>query len=356
MRKRGRVAQLSQTAERMSPSEVALSGADLFALAMSRRRARCEFQTTYTHAALADWLRCALPTAWSVVEPRVEPTATDVSADSLPAAVSSFPVGSGRRGRPTTAELSLLATFLAVSVPEAKDILAGHCETVAFILAARAADAVRQGAGAPVTEAMAALVTELGTMSWAAQVAFVFEAERRARASFIPTGNRTAAVWAPLIDVKTYDGAATEALGDTSIEPTGSRAWCAGCPGTSERVRAVAAYSAAMAAAGQDPVHVAPLFVLNYIFDGDELQESDMRVRDIETAQYSVHVVGLIMHGAECVVHIADPNGTLVPGGNIEFLQIPFELRADGRGTTSVAQFDIDAKQRSGDSQRRRKQ
>ncbi len=284
MRKRGRVGQLSQTADRISPSEVSLTGADLFALAMSRQRAHCEVQTTYTHTVLADWLRCALPKSWSVVEPRIEPPETSFSADLLSAAVSSFPVGSGRRGRPTTAELSLLATFLEVSVSEAKDILEGHCETVAFLLAARAADAMRQGAGAPVTEAMAALVTELGAMSWAAQIALVFEAERRARTSFSPTGNRTAVVWAPLIDVETYDGAATEALGGTSIEPTGSRAWCAGCPGASERVFAVAAYSAGMAAAGQDPVHAAPLFVLNYIFDGDELQEADMRVHDIETA------------------------------------------------------------------------
>jgi hypothetical protein len=318
-----------------TPSSEALSGADLFALAMSRRRARCEFETTYSHASLANWLRaCALPEGWSVVEPRV----TSVSAP-LAEVVSAFPIGSGRNKRPTAAQLAQLATFLAVPVAEAKDILAGHCETVAFLLAARTADAVRQGSRAPATDAMAALVTELRTISWGAQVALVFDAEHRARASSIP--NRTAAVWAPLID-----GTFANTLSDTSIEPTGSRAWCAGCPGASERVRAVAAYSAARAAAGQDPVHVCPLFVLNYIFDRDELDQADMRVRDIETAQYSVHVVGLVMHGAERVVHIADPNGALLPGGNIEFLHVPFTLRVHSRGTTSVSQFDIDSQQR----------
>jgi hypothetical protein len=115
--------------------------------------------------------------------------------------------------------------------------------------------------------------------------------------------------------------------------------WTAGCPGAAERLRRVA--DGAAAAAGG--VACCPLYVMNYIFDGDELDDGDLALPDIETAQYSVHVVGLVLVAATREAHIADPNGELLPGGNMEFLSLPLRARA-GKPTTALSAYDVDAK------------
>jgi hypothetical protein len=87
-----------------------------------------------------------------------------------------------------------------------------------------------------------------------------------------------------------------------------------------------------------------PLYVLNYIWDGDELDDADMLVTEHESAQYSVHVVGLVVDGARGVVYVADPNGPLHPGSNVELLQLPL-VRRDTPPSTSFSAFDIDQAQ-----------
>ena len=48
----------------------------------------------------------------------------------------------------------------------------------------------------------------------------------------------------------------------------------------------------------------------------------------------------LVLDGARRVAHIADPNGALLPGGNIEFVALPFCPRA--RPTTALSRYDLD--------------
>ena len=61
-----------------------------------------------------------------------------------------------------------------------------------------------------------------------------------------------------------------------------------------------------------------------------------------ETAQYSCHVVGLVMDASRRTLFVADPNGASLPGGNIELLAVPsYVLGADP--STSRSRFDIDA-------------
>jgi len=56
-----------------------------------------------------------------------------------------------------------------------------------------------------------------------------------------------------------------------------------------------------------------------------------------ETAQYSIHAVGLLFKHHTRTVVICDPNGALLPGGSMEFLSVPVRGRA-GPPTTSVSQ------------------
>ena len=58
-----------------------------------------------------------------------------------------------------------------------------------------------------------------------------------------------------------------------------------------------------------------------------------------ETAQYSIHAVGLLFKHHTRRVVICDPNGALVPGGSMEFLAIPLRER-EGQPTNSVSRYD----------------
>lgn len=90
---------------------------------------------------------------------------------------------------------------------------------------------------------------------------------------------------------------------------------------------------------------VVPLYVLAYIFDGDELSSQDMDDPNApETAQYSCHLVALVLEPSSRTVAIMDPNGGLVPGGSMEFLSMPPRLRPTqwGKATTAFSSYDFD--------------
>ena len=83
-----------------------------------------------------------------------------------------------------------------------------------------------------------------------------------------------------------------------------------------------------------------PLYILNYIFDNDELSEQDLSGSTEESAQYSCHAVGLIFDRVRRRIILADPNGPLIPGFNMEFLKIPLIQRRIP--TTKLSSFDMD--------------
>ena len=98
--------------------------------------------------------------------------------------------------------------------------------------------------------------------------------------------------------------------------------------------------------AANDPsIGFMPLYVLNYIFDEDELSDRELKCTVQETAQYSLHVVGLVFDKHKSRILIADPNGALKPGSNMEFLSMPLKRRRE-KGSTAVSRFDLDSKKR----------
>ena len=84
-----------------------------------------------------------------------------------------------------------------------------------------------------------------------------------------------------------------------------------------------------------------PLYIMNYIFDGDELSDTEMKETKFETAQYSCHVVGLVMDAKHKSVFIADPNGALIPGHSIEFLAVPLKNRHPQEVSTRLSRYDL---------------
>jgi hypothetical protein len=85
-----------------------------------------------------------------------------------------------------------------------------------------------------------------------------------------------------------------------------------------------------------------PLYVLSYLYDTEELTHAELLASKEESAQYSLHAVGLVFDQSNKRIIIADPNGALVPGSNMEFVQIPLTSRSTC-STCCVAQFELDS-------------
>ena len=84
---------------------------------------------------------------------------------------------------------------------------------------------------------------------------------------------------------------------------------------------------------------IIPLYILSYVFDNNELSMEDLQNATEETAQYSLHVVGLVMHRVQHILFVADPNGALIGGSNMEFLAMPLK-KLNHRSTTKVSAYD----------------
>jgi len=84
-----------------------------------------------------------------------------------------------------------------------------------------------------------------------------------------------------------------------------------------------------------------PLYVLCYLFDENELTNDELQMTSVETAQFSLHVVGLVVYND--VVMVADPNGVLRGGSNMEFLSMPL-TPLESQPTTCVSCYDRDVK------------
>ena len=81
------------------------------------------------------------------------------------------------------------------------------------------------------------------------------------------------------------------------------------------------------------------MYILCYLFDNDELSVEELQNATEETAQYSLHAVGLVMNRDSRRLFVADPNGALIGGSNMEFLSMPLK-KLSHRSTTKVSAYD----------------
>ena len=90
-----------------------------------------------------------------------------------------------------------------------------------------------------------------------------------------------------------------------------------------------------------DNTKVIPLYVLCYLFDNNELTNAELKNIKEESAQYSLHAIGLVISSLNKTVIIADPNGALIGGSNMEFLRMPLtKLHSKPTTTTTLSCFD----------------
>ena len=278
-------------------------------LALDRKRCKCEHETVYTNEHMQQWLLEALPPNWSVYLPSV------LGETALAAA---WPADGSERD-----EAKAFLNRSGCTNPD--DLLDGHCEAMAIALSREHKALLDAGKEDPASIPDLAHKTALASLQTDECAAErVFGAFSKGFVDGHATW--TSGVW-----------------GDRFSGTEGAARLCGflyGGSGVQESIRAFAAELTA-APAGE---HVAwmPMYILNYIWDGDELTKAQMAKEDAEeTAQYSCHVVGLVIDASRRVLCVADPNGGLLPGGNMEFLAVPPTLRA-ATSSTKMSRFDLD--------------
>ena len=232
--------------------------------ALSRTRNRLQHVTSFTHDELQHWLSDALGADWTIHIPR---TYSDSPAATWP----------------SPKQMSRVERALRVLAPrgcDVNDVLNGHCEQMALQLSKTAAVSASTGAALDTLAdaAQKKLTSELLAGDAKETVAQVF-------------ASQASIGWhkGPRLWSEEAPNLCPAALSDTSMDAgTYVPAFVFGGEATPARIRA--------ASNGRgNRFCVLPLYVLCYIFDEDELQDADMERSDEETAQYSVHCVGLMI-------------------------------------------------------------
>ena len=79
--------------------------------------------------------------------------------------------------------------------------------------------------------------------------------------------------------------------------------------------------------------------MLCYLFDNNELTNAELKNIKEESAQYSLHAVGLVIISLNKTVIITDPNGALIGGSNMDFLTMPL-TKLETKPTTTLSCYD----------------
>lgn len=292
----------------------------------------CNSITAYKHDNLATRVGEVLPDGWTVVQP-----GAPAEGPEPPDAPSQYPLDTGGES-----QMALHAFLLDKGVEEAfvedldlKNKLDGHCETVAASCAEQVIATLR-GDSSPeqaLRTAFDAMVEALKAADIREQVALLFEPEARKMKSeerFWEACGR--AMWDPLLpDVDALPGPekwlVSLTAGATEQWPT--------------LLRQVAEHVPAAGSPGADGVFALPLYVVNYVWNDNELTLEQMNEWDRETACYSVHCIGLVFDQRAKAVLMVDPNGPLLMGGGMEFLCVPHaKLPPDCKASTCMSQYD----------------
>ena len=276
-------------------------------------RSHCTVETEYSNNNLVQYIVEAVP-GWKVVAPPESVTAP-----------SQFP----KMDTPyrTNRALTSLRQFSKWPMSKCKDMISGHCKTCGCIVTEAVIKVIRNG-GTPVLDvAYSTLAKVLQNTTIQKSIEIMFGPEIRGSQS--PT-SRLFSMWLPLFNQA--ENLMKEFLVD-NCDAKFLKALTAGLPGVPELLNRVATAcnsvpdSSLLLAA---PLAAVPLYVMNYIWDGDALDEKQLLETCYETALYSIHVVGVVFDSNTQTVYIVDPNGPLMKGGSMEFLSLPIRKLPDG--------------------------
>jgi hypothetical protein len=261
--------------------------------ALGRKRKQCSHQTVYSHDIVKLWLKSAIEEAnvpWDVNIPVFKSKKENRKALSL---------------WPNKRAFTVVQEWLSThNCKDPNDLIEGACEHLALYLSTSILSCIEDGSYVDSMHSNDIAKNNLEKMG----------AQEAARTVFENTGTSSPNLWG-----ETFQGTYSDYLFGNEV--------------MKEKV-----ISALRSASSN---FYMPLYVLSYLFDTEELTHAELvATSDAESAQYSLHAVGLVFDNTNKRVIVADPNGALVPGSNMEFLQIPVKSRSTS--STCVSQFDVD--------------
>ena len=261
--------------------------------AKDRRPKRLTHETAYDHSNINQWLKEALPKGWQIYLPSL-----------AGCALSDWPL-------PNQVD-EVRGWLKEQDYKNPDDLINGACEPLAFYLSNNINSIVGSGV--------------LGTN---ANLGDLYRTTKEDLETLKPTAAATVVFWDFIKQEKSSPSFwGKEIVGSYDEYLCGHR-------------RAKCNISAA---AVSPAIKIMPLYVLSYIFDNNELTDEELEQTTEETAQYSLHVVGLVFDKVNRILFVADPNGGLNPGSNMEFLKVPLQQRIatpkKPASTTKVSQFD----------------
>ena len=265
--------------------------------ALDRKSRRLTYKTTYSHDNLYAWLKTILPT-WEIFIPEQEEGSTRQSFSAL----SDWPTINIRD--------TVKHWIEEQNVEYTYDLLDGLCEPLAFYLSSKIKEDVELGNFHSIRRSYQSIKSELDSLE-------AVDAAQLVLGRYINQIQDSPLFWGE------------EKVGSYKHYLFGHNL----------------AKASILEAANNPVVNIMPLYVLNYIFDGDELSNNELKNAVEETAQYSLHVIGLVFDMHRSRLFIADPNGALIPGSNMEFLSIPLKTR-NATASTKVSCFDLESKKR----------
>jgi len=279
--------------------------------ALARKPCRLSFETTYDHKNMFDWLKTFLPD-WNIVIP-------DSSCSAF--ALSDWPTGITRN--------CVKEWLQEMNHQTPDDLIDGACEPLAYYLSSS------------LTEYFPSSETKLRTV--VQQNKFVSSIYKKVKNGLAKLEPRVAAklIFGEYIKQESRSPQFWPEISDDSFNH-----FLLGHHLARSRIQEIVASG--------DSTKIIPLYVLCYLFDENELTNSVLKKVKEETAQYSLHAVGLVINSAIKTIIVADPNGGLKEGSNMEFLSMPLTKLKSG-ATTKVSRYDRDVQVNVSDRKRARK-
>ena len=265
--------------------------------ALGRKPTRLSFETTYDHQNMYDWLKKVLPD-WTIVIP-----------NNSCSALSDWPTeGIIRNGVKEWLE--------EMNHPNPDDLIDGSCDPLAYYLSSS------------ISEVLISSKIDLNTTEQQNKfVSSVYKKVKHGLAQLEPC------VAAQSLFGEYIKQESPSPLFWPEISDDTFNHFLLGHHLAKNRIQEVVASG--------DSIKIIPLYVLCYIFDENELSNSVLKDVKEETAQYSLHAVGLIINSSIKTLIVADPNGGLKGGSNMEFLSMPL-TKLESKTTTKVSRYDRD--------------
>ena len=271
----------------------------LLEIAIKRKPKRLGFESSYSHDNFKNWLKIILP-SWEIIIPEISTSSSIQSCVAL----SDWPSTSKVRD-------DVKHWLEERNVINADDFLDGACEPLAFYLSSKIKTIIEDGNFKNIDSCYQSIKSDFEYLKPEVAAEMVF-------GNYIQNEPKSPSFWGQ------------EVIGSYEDFLFGNEV-------SKERILEKAYLS---------EINFLPMYILNYIFDADELSTRELKTHLVETAQYSLHVVGLVFDVPRQRVIIADPNGALIPGSNMEFLSMPLKRRR-AKESTAVSRFDLDSKKRS---------